>query len=113
VRGLQRSSSPSRSRSNSPSARANLERFVYAYIIYGRKIGLVDAAYPSFGVIADARETNGGVIPRDSNRLVLTHAHPDPHGRGPDSAKEPAASSPMPWTNLDRDVDLNTGKGPS
>ena len=91
-----------------------LERFVYAYIIYGRKICLVDSGVSSsYRVIAD-HVRQMGRDPRDINRLVLTHAHPDHMGGARTVQKETgcqvaAHALDKPWIE---DVDLQYRQRP-
>lgn len=91
-----------------------LDRFVYAYLIYGRRICLVDAGVASsYPVISDyVRQT--GRDPRDIEMLVLTHAHPDHMGGGRAVQKETGcriAAHPLdrPWIE---DVDLQYRERP-
>ena len=54
-----------------------LERFVYAYLILGPEICLVDSGVQnSYGLLFDYLE-NLGRKPQEISLLVLTHAHPD------------------------------------
>ena len=59
-----------------------LDRFVYAYLIYGKKICLVDCGVASSdGIIFDyLRKT--GRRPEEISLLIFTHAHPDHIGGG-------------------------------
>jgi len=59
-----------------------LDRFVYAYLIYGKKICLIDCGVASSeGIISDyLRKT--GRSPEEVSLLILTHAHPDHIGGG-------------------------------
>ncbi|RPJ19194.1 MAG: MBL fold metallo-hydrolase [Desulfobacteraceae bacterium] len=91
-----------------------LDRFVYAYLVYGRKICLVDSGVSSsYRVLSDyVRQT--GRDPRDINRLVLTHAHPDHMGGARTVQKETgcqvtAHSLDKPWIE---DVDLQYRERP-
>lgn len=61
---------------NMPSGET-VDRFVYAYVIFGRRICLVDS-----GVANSEKATFGyiremGRVPEEISHLVLTHAHPD------------------------------------
>jgi hydroxyacylglutathione hydrolase len=91
-----------------------LDRFVYAYLIYGRKICLVDSGVSSsYGVISDyVRQT--GRDPRDIDMLVLSHAHPDHIGGGRTVQKETgcrvaAHALEKPWIE---DVDVQYRERP-
>jgi hydroxyacylglutathione hydrolase len=91
-----------------------LDRFVYAYLIYGRRIFLVDSGVSSsYGVIADyVRQT--GRDPHDIELLVLTHAHPDHMGGGRTVQMETgcqvaAHTLDKPWIE---DVDLQYRQRP-
>jgi len=52
-------------------------RFVYAYLIYGDEVCLIDSGVAhSEGIIFDYLNETGNA-PKDITRLILTHAHPD------------------------------------
>lgn len=54
-----------------------IPRFVYVYLIYGRKITLIDSGVASSAqIILDYLKRNGK-SPKDIALLILTHAHPD------------------------------------
>ena len=59
-----------------------LDRFVYAYLIYGKKICLIDCGVASSeGIISDDLRKSGR-SPEEVSLLILTHAHPDHIGGG-------------------------------
>jgi glyoxylase-like metal-dependent hydrolase (beta-lactamase superfamily II) len=64
------------------SEEVTLDRFVYACLIYGKKICLIDCGVASSeGIIFDyLRKT--GRSPEEVSLLILTHAHPDHIGGG-------------------------------
>jgi hydroxyacylglutathione hydrolase len=65
-----------------------LDRFVYVYLIYGRKICLIDSGVSSsYRVISDYLRRIGR-DPHDIDLLVITHAHPDHIGGGRTVQKE-------------------------
>lgn len=91
-----------------------LDRFVYAYLLYGRSLCLIDAGVSSsYAILSDyVRQT--GRDPRDIKRLVLTHAHPDHMGGGRTVQKETgcriaAHALDKPWIE---DVDLQFRERP-
>jgi hydroxyacylglutathione hydrolase len=54
-----------------------IARFVYAFLIYGQKIYLIDSGVASSEkIILDYLKTTGR-SPQEISRLILTHAHPD------------------------------------
>jgi hydroxyacylglutathione hydrolase len=54
-----------------------ISRFVYAYLIYGQKIWLIDSGVAgSEKIILDYLKATGK-SPSEISRLILTHAHPD------------------------------------
>jgi glyoxylase-like metal-dependent hydrolase (beta-lactamase superfamily II) len=59
-----------------------LDRFVFAFLIYGKRIGLIDSGVKgSETMIIDyVRQT--GRNPHEIDRLVFTHSHPDHIGGG-------------------------------
>ncbi len=59
-----------------------LDRFVYAFVIYGKRICLIDCGVAgSEGIISEyLRKT--GRNPEEISLLILTHAHPDHIGGG-------------------------------
>jgi hydroxyacylglutathione hydrolase len=91
-----------------------LDRFVYVYLIYGRKTCLIDSAVSSsYRVISDYLRQIGR-DPRDIEMLVLTHAHPDHMGGGRTVQKETgcqvaAHALEKPWIE---DVDVQYRERP-
>jgi hydroxyacylglutathione hydrolase len=79
-----------------------LDRFVYAFLIYGERICLIDAGVSSSpGMIFDYMEKTGR-NPEDISLLVLTHAHPDHIGGAPavireSGCKVAAHEGDRPW----------------
>lgn len=59
------------------SPRKTLDRFVYAYLIYGKRICLIDCGVSSSDgpIFNYVRKT--GRDPKEISMLVLTHSHPD------------------------------------
>ena len=54
-----------------------IDRFVYAYLIYGDEICLIDSGVAHCQrIIIDYLQATGR-SPRDITRLILTHSHPD------------------------------------
>lgn len=65
-----------------------LDRFVYAFLIYGERICLIDAGVSSSpGMIFDYMKKTGR-NPEEISLLVLTHAHPDHIGGAPAIVRE-------------------------
>ena len=65
-----------------------LDRFVYAFLIYGERICLIDAGVSSsHGMIFDYVKKTGR-DPEEISMLVLTHSHPDHIGGAPDVKRE-------------------------
>lgn len=58
----------------------NLERFVYAFLIYGKQICLIDCGVSSSESIIFDYLKKTGRDPEEISRLVLTHSHPDHMG---------------------------------
>jgi len=54
-----------------------LDRFVYAYLIYGKKICLIDCGVSSSDSIIFDYLKKTGRTPEEISMLVLTHSHPD------------------------------------
>jgi len=54
-----------------------IPRFVYIYLIYGRKICLIDSGVASSEQIILDYLNKTGKSPKDISHLILTHAHPD------------------------------------
>jgi glyoxylase-like metal-dependent hydrolase (beta-lactamase superfamily II) len=54
-----------------------IPRFVYIYLIYGRKITLIDSGVASSEQIILDYLNKTGKSPKDIALLILTHAHPD------------------------------------
>ena len=59
-----------------------LDRFVYAYLIYGRRICLIDCGVASSQGIIFGYLHKTGRSPEEISRLIFTHAHPDHIGGG-------------------------------
>jgi hydroxyacylglutathione hydrolase len=59
-----------------------LDRFVYAYLIYGKKICLIDCGVASSEEIIFDYVRKTGRSPEEISLMVLTHAHPDHIGGG-------------------------------
>jgi glyoxylase-like metal-dependent hydrolase (beta-lactamase superfamily II) len=55
----------------------SLPRFVYAYMIYGREITLIDNGVASSEKIISEYLRNTGRSPEEISLMILTHAHPD------------------------------------
>jgi hydroxyacylglutathione hydrolase len=54
-----------------------IPRFVYIYLIHGRKICLIDSGVASSSQIILDHLTQAGRRPKEISLLILTHAHPD------------------------------------
>lgn len=54
-----------------------LERFVYAYLVYGEKVCLVDSGIASSERVIFNYMEKIGKTPRDISLMILTHSHPD------------------------------------
>lgn len=59
-----------------------LDRFVYAYLIYGKRICLIDCGVASSEIIIFDYLKKMGRDPKEISMLVLTHSHPDHIGGG-------------------------------
>jgi len=59
---------------------ASVPRFVYAYLIYGEEIALIDSGVASSERIIFDHLRGAGRSPEEISRLILTHAHPDHMG---------------------------------
>lgn len=91
-----------------------LDRMVYAFLIYGEKICLIDAGVAgSHEMIFEyVRET--GRNPAEIANLVITHAHPDHIGGAPAVVKETGCQvavhvDDVPWIE---DIDLQYKERP-
>lgn len=91
-----------------------LDRFVYAFLIYGQNICLIDAGVAgSHEMIFDyVRKT--GRDPAEISNLVITHAHPDHIGGAPAVVQETGCSvsaheDDAPWI---QDIDLQYRERP-
>jgi len=79
-----------------------LDRFVYAFLIYGERICLIDAGVSSSkGIIFDYVKKTGR-DPEEISLLVLTHSHPDHIGGAPavkreSGCKVAAHEDDRPW----------------
>ena len=60
-----------------------LDRFVYAYLIYGKQICLIDCGVSSSDSIIFDYLKKTGRDPEEISMLVLTHSHPDHMGGSP------------------------------
>ena len=64
------------------SAGQTVERFVYVYFIYGKRICMIDSGVSSaFSTIVDYLNKTGR-SPEEINLLIFTHSHPDHIGAG-------------------------------
>ena len=65
-----------------------VDRFVFAYLIFGDQICLIDSGVAgSEAVILDYIK-NAGRDPREISRIIFTHSHPDHIGAGPALKKQ-------------------------
>jgi hydroxyacylglutathione hydrolase len=65
-----------------------VDRFVFAYLIFGDEICLIDSGVAgSEAVILDYIK-NAGRDPREISRIIFTHSHPDHIGAGPALKKQ-------------------------
>lgn len=92
-----------------------VERFVYAYLIYGKELCLIDAGvFSSDTMIIDyIKET--GRNPEEIGLLIQTHSHPDHIGgshaiQKASGCKVAAHIDAIPWIE---DVELQSRKRPS
>lgn len=97
------------------AAGKTVDRFVYAYLIYGKELCLIDAGvFSSDTVIIDyIKET--GRNPEEISLLIQTHSHPDHIGgsqaiQKASGCKVAAHIDAMPWIE---DVELQSRKRPS
>ena len=79
-----------------------LDRFVYAFLIYGERICLIDAGVSSSHNMIFDYVKKTGRDPREISLLVLTHAHPDHMGGAQSVQRESgcrvaAHKDDMPW----------------
>lgn len=91
-----------------------IPRFVYAYLIYGKKIWLIDSGVAcSEKIILDYLKATGR-SPPEISRLILTHAHPDHIGAAAaikriSGCTVTAHAAERPWIE---DVDLQAKERP-
>lgn len=64
------------------SPKVTMDRFVYCYLIYGKKICMIDCGVKSSEWIIMDYLRKTGRKPEEISMLVLTHAHPDHVGGG-------------------------------
>jgi glyoxylase-like metal-dependent hydrolase (beta-lactamase superfamily II) len=91
-----------------------IERFVYAYLIYGQKIYLIDSGVASSEKIILNYLKATARSPQEISRLILTHAHPDHIGaaaaiKGISSCTVAAHATEKAWIE---DVDLQAKERP-
>lgn len=85
-----------------------LDRFVFAYLIFGDQICLIDSGVAGSEAIILDYIKKAGRHPRDITRLVFTHSHPDHIGGGraikrQTGCKVAAHIDARPWIeNVDR-----------
>ena len=85
-----------------------LDRFVFAYLIFGDQIGLIDSGVAGSETIIFDYVKKAGRDPREITRLIFTHAHPDHIGAGraireQTGCKVAAHAAAAPWIeNVDR-----------
>jgi len=85
-----------------------LDRFVFAYLIFGEQICLIDCGVAGSETIIFKYVKQAGRDPRDITRLVFTHSHPDHIGAGravkqQTGCKVAAHIDARPWIeNVDR-----------
>jgi len=60
-----------------------VDRFVYTYLIYGKKICLIDTGVASSEQVIFDYIRKTGRNPDDISLIVLTHSHPDHIGAAP------------------------------
>jgi glyoxylase-like metal-dependent hydrolase (beta-lactamase superfamily II) len=79
-----------------------LDRFVYAYLIYGDQICLIDSGVSGSEDVIFDYVTKTGRDPREISRLVFTHSHPDHIGasraiKEQTACKTAAHTDACPW----------------
>lgn len=85
-----------------------LDRFVFAYLIFGDQICLIDSGVAGSEAIIQDYIKQAGRDPHDISRLVFTHSHPDHIGAGREIKKQTgcrvaAHSAAAVWIeNVDR-----------
>jgi len=91
-----------------------VDRFVYAYLILGKEICLIDAGVSSAVNMIFDYVRKGGRDPKEVSLLVLTHSHPDHIGGAQDVVREcgcrvAAHVDAQPWIE---DVELQLRERP-
>ena len=91
-----------------------LDRFVFAYLIFGDQIGLIDSGVAGSETIIFDYVKKAGRDPREITRLIFTHAHPDHIGAGraireQTGCKVAAHAAAAPWIE---DVDRQYAERP-
>ena len=79
-----------------------LERFVYAYIVLGKRVGLIDCGVAGSAAALIEEVRQAGREPREIDTVFLTHAHPDHMGgllelKRATGCRVAAHSADAPW----------------
>ena len=91
-----------------------VERFVYAYLIYGSRVCLIDGGVAGYRDVLFDYLARTGRRPADVGAIVLTHAHPDHMGgalavQNATGCMIAAHQDDLPWIE---DVDLQCRERP-